>query len=565
MNVLKPFKKATVCTLIHNGISQHEIFRKTGIDRKTIRKYQGLLAPPGVADSNSPMATGSEVQNRPVEGGWPPAFVGPPAGQPVSAVIPKQARSACEPHHEWIAGEVGKGRNAMSIFQDLVERYGFTHRYNSVKRYVRGLKKSDPEQYDRLEFLPGEEAQVDYGQGAFTIHPETGKRRRPRLFVMTLRYSRRSFRKVVWNSSKENWARLHEEAFRYFGGCPQYVVLDNLKEGVLKPDIYEPELNPLYAAVLAHYGVVADPARVCDPDRKGTVENAIQHTQNTALKGREFKTIEEQNEWLMHWEEKWAAPRVHGRTKRQVEEMFQEEKPFLKSLPLQTFRYFKQEFRTVWDDGMIEVERSYYSALPAPLFSKPMVRIYPLEIEIYDPKTLQLIRRHPRSHKPGGVEMTEEDRIFNPSRMTESFLEQAGLIGPKTRELCELLFQERGRLGQRQMRGIVSLAKRHQASRIEESCALAIEHSVRSSRIIREMVERREKKDAEEKKTQAPTIALTQSHELIRPPSDYGLFFEQHAYQEKMTSINQPGEEISPAPGTESSPKNQGETPCPCP
>lgn len=92
----------------------------------------------------------------------------------------------------------------MSIFQDLVERYGFTHRYNSVKRYVRGLKKSAPEQYDRLEFLPGEEAQVDYGQGAFTIHPETGKRRRPRLFVRTLRYSRRSFRKVVWNSSKEN-------------------------------------------------------------------------------------------------------------------------------------------------------------------------------------------------------------------------------------------------------------------------------------------------------------------------------------------------------------------------
>jgi transposase len=72
-----------------------------------------------------------------------------------------------------------------------------------------------------------------------------------------------------------------EEAFRTFGGCPRYVVLDNLKQGVIKPDLYEPELNPVYAAMLAHYGVVADPCRVADPNRKGTVENAIGHTRST--------------------------------------------------------------------------------------------------------------------------------------------------------------------------------------------------------------------------------------------------------------------------------------------
>lgn len=70
------------------------------------------------------------------------------------------------------------------------------------------------------------------------------------------------------------------------GGCTQYVVLDNLKEGVIKPDIYEPELNPVYEAMLEHYEVVADPARVGDANRKGTVENAIKHTQDTGLKGR---------------------------------------------------------------------------------------------------------------------------------------------------------------------------------------------------------------------------------------------------------------------------------------
>jgi transposase len=78
---------------------------------------------------------------------------------------------------------------------------------------------------------------------------------------------------VVWKSSQQVWAELHERAFRHFGGCPQYVVLDNLKEGVLKPDLYEPELNPVYTATLKHYGVVADPARVRDPNRKGPWNN----------------------------------------------------------------------------------------------------------------------------------------------------------------------------------------------------------------------------------------------------------------------------------------------------
>ena len=112
------------------------------------------------------------------------------------------------------------------------------------------------------------------------------------------------------------------QAWRAFGGCTQYVVLDNLKEGVIRPDLYAPELNPVYGAMLAHYGVVADPCRVRDPNRKGTVESAIQHTQATALKGRKFDSIEAQNAWLAHWEEHWAALRIHGRKKRQVLEMF---------------------------------------------------------------------------------------------------------------------------------------------------------------------------------------------------------------------------------------------------
>jgi transposase len=522
-NVLKKHKKTELLTLVRAEHSFRDIEERLGVRRETVSKYarEAGLWPLSKPATESKVATGFCDPNAVVS-------------DAIKASVPKQARSACEPWREWIAGEVRKGRNAVSIYQDLVEQFGFSHRYNSVKRYVRGLKRSDPERYDRLEFLPGEEAQVDYGQGAPTRHPDTGKMRRPRLFVMTLKYSRRSFRKVAWKSGKEIWAMLHEEAFRYFGGCPQYVVLDNLKEGVIKPDIYEPELNPVYAAMLEHYGVVADPARVGDPNRKGTVEHAIQHTQDTALKGREFETIDAQNEWLMRWEERWASMRVHGRTKRQVAEMFAEEKTFLKNLPLESFRYFEQNMHTVWDDGCVEVKRSYYSALPAAIFSRVVVRTYAFDIEILDPKTLMVIRRHQRSFRPGNVKMEESDRIFNPSRMTQNFLEQAAKIGPKTRELCDDIFKENGRMGQRRMRGILSLARRHSAAVIEEACALAVSRRVRSSKAVREIVERLEKKGG----TKQTPLLLTQSHELIRPLKDYDLFFEANAFQERTESLH---------------------------
>ena len=118
---------------------------------------------------------------------------------------------------------------------------------------------------------PVEEAQVDYGTGPMVRDPVSGKYRRTRLFVLTLGYSRKCVRLLTFQSSTRIWAELHERAFRKLGGTVKIVVLDNLGEGVLKPDIYDATLNPLYRDVLAHYGAVALPCRVADPDRKAYV------------------------------------------------------------------------------------------------------------------------------------------------------------------------------------------------------------------------------------------------------------------------------------------------------
>ena len=523
MNVLKPDLQATIKILLKKDLSQREINRKTGIDRKTIRRYgrlYNLLPPQDSEDSKSPtspvVATGSGEST---DQNPPPRPPGP------ESKMPKHARSACEDHRDWIEQQVRLGRNAISIYQDLVERFSFTHRYNSVKRFVRGLKKRDPEQYDRLEFLAGEEAQVDYGQGASTF--KNGKYRRPRLFVMTLKYSGRCFRKAVWKSSKETWTRLHEEAFRYFGGCTQYVMLDNLKEGVIKPDIYDPDLNPLYAAMLHHHDAVADPARVKDANRKGTVENAVKYTQNTALKGRKFESLEEQNKWLMHWEQCWAAQRIHGRAKRQVEAMYQEEKPYLKPLPLVPFRYFKQETRTVNDDGTVQIDNSYYAANPAPLYAEVPVRIYDDQIEILDPVRMEVIRRHPRSQWKGSLIMKPEDRIFNPSRETDRLLARAERIGPHTFHLCEKWFSEEGRSGQRRMYGLINLVRHHPAGYVEKAAEVALSNDLKGFKALRRMVESFEAEDKARKLEESEQI--TQNHPLIRSGEDYAAFWDQHA------------------------------------
>jgi len=190
---------------------------------------------------------------------------------------PKRALSTsfCEPFRDAIELSLSRERNAAAIWQDLVSESGFRGGYQTVKRFVRKLRGNQPLQ-PRAVILtaPGEEAQVDYGTGPMVRDPQTGKYRRTRLFVLTLGYSRKAVRLLTFRSSSRIWAELHEKAFRRLGGSTRVVVLDNLREGVLVSDIYDPTLNPLYRDVLAHYGVIALPCRIKDPDRKGKVESA---------------------------------------------------------------------------------------------------------------------------------------------------------------------------------------------------------------------------------------------------------------------------------------------------
>ena len=137
-NVLKPHLQTTIWTLLRAGVSQREIERMTGISRNTIRGYREIFVRQNPAVAASQPA--DPVQTAPP---WPPTSQ---AG----------AISLCEPHRPFIDAQLRLKRNAMAIYQDLVDLHGFTGAYNSVKRFVAKLRQVEPAQYDRLSFLPGE-------------------------------------------------------------------------------------------------------------------------------------------------------------------------------------------------------------------------------------------------------------------------------------------------------------------------------------------------------------------------------------------------------------------------
>jgi transposase len=419
--------------------------------------------------------------------------------------------SACEPYREAIDLGLSRGRNARAIWQDLVSEYGFASSYQSVQRFVRKRRGTQtPEARVVIVTAAGQEAQVDYGTGPMVRDPESRKYRRTRLFVMTLGCSRKSVRLLTFRSSSRIWAELHERAFRRLGGATRIVVLDNLREGVLVPDIYDPALNPLYRDVLAHYGAVAMPCRIQDPDRKGKVESGVGHAQKTPLKGLRFETLEEAQAYLDRWEQRWADTRIHGTTKRQVAAMFAEEKPTLLPLPLEPFRYYQYGERIVHLDGCVEVEAAYYGAPPGWIGRVLRVQWDELYVRLLDPKTGQLLREHVRQ-KRGWYRIKEEDHPKRTPLRTSQLLWRAGRAGSHIGALCDAIHRQQGEVGVRRILGVLSLAKKYGTAAVDEACAAALDLGVQEYRFVRRYLERC---------PQAP-LSLQQVDPLIRELVQY--------------------------------------------
>ena len=534
-NVLEKAKQEQVIALGRLGWSLRRIEQATGVRRETAGGYlrsAGIaVRTPGAWGRKAPAKADSSVtagfdSSKPaievITGFFDStsADISKPANEVTAGFFPevtlpeqcgKRSSGASEAYREMIELELSRGRNAMGIWQDLVDTHGFTGGYQSVKRLVRKLRGAvSPEARVIIETRPGEEAQVDYGTGPMVRDPDTGKYRRTRLFVLTLGSSRKCVRLLTFRSSARVWAELHEKAFRRLGGTTRVVVLDNLGEGVLSPDIYDAGLNPLYRDVLTHYGVTALPCKVRDPDRKGKVESGVNHAQKTPLKGKKFESLEQAQAYLDHWEENWADKRIHGRTKRQVAAMFAEEKPFLQALPLEPFRYYQYGMRTVHLDGCVEVEAAYYGAPPGWIGRQVHVQWDTMFVRLLDPRTGELLREH-LSGKRGGHRIRDADRPRRTPPQLLQLLARAHKAGPNIGAVCDAIHLRQAETGIRRIMGMLSLAKKYGSAACDDACAAALELRVPEYRFVRRCLER---------SPQAP-LSLRQVDPLIRELTQY--------------------------------------------
>jgi hypothetical protein len=325
------------------------------------------------------------------------------------------------------------------------------------------------------------------------------------MFALTLGYSRKAVHLLIFKSSTQTWAELHEQAFRRLGGATRTVVLDNLAEGVLKADIYDPALNPVYRDMLAHYGAVALPCRPGDPDRKGKVERSVGHAKNTPLKGLRFESIEEAQTYLDRWEHNWADTRIHGTTKRQVAVMFAEEKPALVELPVEPFRVYQFAKRTVNIDGCAEVDAAYYSAPPGWIGREVQAQWDRDWVRLLDPRTGQLLREH-RVQQRGLHRIPDQDKPTRTPRSTQQLLARCGKAGANIGTLAGLMYREHGVVSIRRIQGLLALARKHGAALADDACAAALEIGVPHNpyRFARRWLERR------------PQLTLRQVDPLIR-------------------------------------------------
>jgi transposase len=549
-NVLEKAKQEQVIALGHLGWSLRKIEAATGVRRETAGVYLrsagialrkpggwGRKAPVQTTSSIPISAVGSKPANEVITGSSSSNREGKakPANEVITGFLPevrspeqggKRSCGASEAYRELIDLELSRGRNAMGIWQDLVDQHEYSSSYQSVQRFVLKLRGAvSAEARVIIETRPGEEAQVDYGTGPMVRDPESGKYRRTRLFVMTLGCSRKRVRLLTFRSSARVWSELHEKAFRRLGGSPRVVVLDNLREGVLSPDFYDPGVNPLYRDVLAHYGVTALPCKVRDPDRKGKVESGVNHAQMTPLKGKKFESLEEAQTYLDHWEERWADKRIHGRAKRQVAAMFAEEKPFLQPLPLEPFRYYQYGERTVHLDGCVEVGAAYYGAPPGWVGRKVKVQWDAMFVCLLDPRTGILLRER-LGGKRGTHRIRDGDRPRRTPPQLLQLLARGHKAGASIGAVCDAIHAGQGELGLRRIQGVLQLVKQYGSAACDEACAAALELRVTEYRFVRRYLERN---------PQAP-LSLKQVDPLIRELTQYRDLIQQRIHFEEPQS-----------------------------
>ncbi len=465
------------------GRSIRAIARSLGAGRPTVHKYISMAE-----------AYGYRPGIPPPPQGWR-AFlqeVAPEAFDPVAqSKVFAELRSLRTQIEESLADT-----SLMTAWQRLRDERRIKASYSSFRRYVQkhlpGALERPHITVRREDPSPGEEAQIDFGYLGLWDDPAAGKKCRLWAFTMVLSHSRHMFACAVRHMDQSAWLDSHVAGFEFWGGVPARLVSDNLKPGVLKPDLYDPCFNRGYEELAHHYGVLIDPARAGKPKDKPRVERMMPYLRDSFWAGRDFSSFQEINREMRQWCLKVAGLRIHGTTRQRPLEVFSAvEQAVLRVLPPEPFEI------ATWGKAKVGVDCYFYAGgsgytIPYSCAGKEViVRITHKLVQAY--LGYELVKTHVRV--PKGRRATDWDD-FPPEkaaffrRTPDWCRRQAAQMGEEVTKTVESLLEDHLLYHLRQIHGILRLAEKYGASRLNAACDRANTFGDPSYRTVKTILEK---------------------------------------------------------------------------
>jgi transposase len=465
---------------LRQGQSARRVARELATSRNTVREYERWFKAEGLLAADAALPDAAELAER--LAARSAEVVGPP---------PKLL-----PHRDEITALIDAPLQMTVAWdrfrkahRDLVVSYSAFRRF--VRRYIES--RSGRGAVLRIEVAPGVEAQVDFGFAGWIPREVGAAPRKAWVFVMTLSHSRHQYVELVQDQSVPTWLRLHRRAFEFFGGVPERVVLDNLKAGIVKASVTDPEAQRSYRECAEYYGFLISPCAPRTPQHKGKVERGIQYVRRSLLAGRSFGSLAEANEAALDWVLGTAGVRVHGTTHEVPLDVFAaRERPALRLLPDEPFDLCEYKQVTLHPDCHVVYQGSFYSADYKLIGQKLWLRAGTRVVHIV--REHRLIRTHVRSYRRG-------QRVTNPadlppekqrySMQTPSWCRQRACeLGVHVGEFVEQLLSDRVLDRLRGAQALLRMAERYPAARLDAACRRALACDALTYRAVKTILAR---------------------------------------------------------------------------
>jgi transposase len=419
--------QAQIKIMSEQGHSIRSIARVLKLSRRTVRKY---LQPTALPPTES--------------GGW-------------------------EEEIDWdyVRQEVyGKGTTVKQIHQEVAPEIGYVKFWRAFREQA-GLKASPEQVTLRLNHRPAEKTQVDFCDGIFITDRNSGKKTLTQFFLGVLPFSSYTFGEFVLDQKLSTFIGVQQRMFAYFGGVTPYLVVDNLKSGVHKADLYDPDINPTYCDFANHMGFAVLPARPYKPKDKGSGESNIGVLQRgffQEVRNRVFYSLEELNEALRQYLERLnhQVMKDYGICRAQ---RFEEEKKHLKALPLCRFEMSEWRTAKVHPDCHIQVEKNFYSVPFVYVGQKLRVRLSEKVVECFSEDSLPVAAH---SRLTGIGKFSTYDSHYPEKKLSVARFEvhhakeQATKLGSHVEQLVDKLLSTDYPLRHlRRVQGLLRLAKRY--------------------------------------------------------------------------------------------------------